>query len=700
MSDGLKAKIDSGEQLRLATDAAGMFAWEIDITSNVLHWGANASRVIGCPVSQLTHDPTDATFFAIPEDRAKILELFEYALKSGEKFYSMEFRGNGGPDRAVWRVHGTFIRDETGQAVRTVGTTQNITKERRVAHELNLATERLTAAEEASGALLYDWDVIHNRVWRSSGLTRVFGWAQDEISESLQGWTDLRHPDDPQSVNWLSDLEGELVDDRYLFEYRVRHKSGKYVWVLDSGGVYRDQNGKIIRVAGATVDISARKSAENSQTRQNTLIELSFEPIFVWAPDKGIVDWNKGAELLYGYSKAEALGRSAHDLLQTVGSHSIAALINVLQKEKTWAGEVEQRASNGRRVLVECRLQAFDNDSEMLVLETNRDVTERHRADAYIARMAAVALASHDALFGITLEGYVETWNPGAERLFGYKAEEIIGQHISILADQTRHAEQQELMQRAQFDRTVGPYEARRMRKDGTFVDVSVSLAPVKTADGKVLSLSVAVHDITDRKEWEARQKLMTRELAHRIKNSFAVLQGILRSTLRSAKNPQDFAEAFSGRLQSLAAAQDVLTANDWRGAELAALARLQLSAYVEMDDGRVEIVGPRVGLPADYAAPFGLVFNELATNAVKYGSLSVPTGSVLIFWTLERQIDGRSKVNLTWQERGGPKPQDSPPRGFGSSLIQKSLAGAKLQTCYEPEGLRCIIEVLLPAPR
>jgi PAS domain S-box-containing protein len=696
--DAIQATIESEERLRLATEASGMFAWEIDLVNNTLKWGRNASQVIGCRQDQLTTDPSHAAFFAAPEERGRMMEIYEAALRAGDDFYTMEFRGTGGPDHAYWSVSGVLIRDEAGQPVRTVGATQNITRHRKVARALDLTRERLVAAEEASGALIYDWDVIENKVWRSAGLTRQFGWRADEIDETPQGWSNLRHPEDVDRFLTIDGLESGLADDRYAFEYRVRHKNGNYLWVLDAGRVERDKDGNIIRIAGATVDINSRKIAEIATSRQNILIELSFEPIFVWSLEKGIVDWNRGAELLYGFSKQDALGHAPHDLLQTKSPHSPARVLEILRNQQIWSGELEQRAKDGNVIVVESRLQAFANDGDMVILETNRDVTQRQRADRYTARLAAVTLASHDALFGITLDGFVQTWNPGAERIFGYSSDEIIGQHIRILADDSRYAEQQDLMRQAQFDKTVGPYEARRLRKDGSLVDVSVSIAPVKSANGSVLSLSVAVHDITDRKEWEARQKLMTRELVHRIKNSFAVLQGILRSTLRTAQTPQEFADAFSGRLQSLSAAQDVLTANDWRGAELGSLVHSQLSAYVDLNNGRVEITGPKLVLPAEFAAPFGLVFNELATNAMKYGALSVVTGSVIVFWRTVREMDVGVRVFLTWRERGGPLIKDPPgPRSFGSSLIERSLAGAKVESRYEPEGLVCTIEVLIP---
>jgi PAS domain S-box-containing protein len=563
-----------------------------------------------------------------------------------------------------------------------------------MAERLRSTTERLAIAEEASGALIYDWDIGSNKVWRSGGVTRILGWLPEEIGEKMEDWARLRHPADNKSLSLATFIEEGSTDDRYAVEYRMRHKSGHYVWVLDSGHVFRNAAGQTIRVAGATVDISTRKKIETSNHRQANLIDLSFEPIFVWHPEKGIVEWNRGAERLYGYSRDEALGQSSHKLLKTVSSLSPVELMEVLKLDKSWTEILEHRAKDGHQIFVESRLQGIESEGEWLILETNHDISHRKRADAYTARMAAVAVASHDALFGVTLDGIVETWNLAAERLFQYQASEIIGQHIRILAEPSQHEEQHELMRRAQRMEAVGPYDARRLRKDGSSVDVSIALAPVKAPDGTVVSISAAIHDISDRKEWEARQRLMTRELAHRIKNSFAVLQGILRSTLRTSRSPEEFAEAFSGRLHSLAAAQDVLIENSWKGAELGTLVRRQLSAYVLENDNRVDITGPVVNLPAEYAAPLGLIFNELATNAIKYGALSVPTGNIQLFWRAERQTQSKLKIFLTWRERGGPAIAALGPRGFGSSLIEKSLADAKVESLFEVEGLTCKIEV------
>ena len=561
---------------------------------------------------------------------------------------------------------------------------------------LRLVSERLETIEQAAGALFYDWDVAAKTVWRSTGITRLLGWLPDEVAPGVEAWAALRHPDDERHLKNSNYADYLQANDRYLLEYRMRHKDGRYLWVLDSGRVFRDFSGSVTRVAGATIDISSRKKVAQSLSRQTDLIEMSFEPIFVWHPDKGIVDWNRGAEQLYGFTREEALGEISHKLLRTTHPIEPADLMQLLSTVRSWTGEVQHLTKDGRQVFVESRYQAIETDGEILILETNHDITERKRAEADTARMAAVAASSQDALFGSTPEGYIEAWNPAAERLFGYTASEAIGRHVSMLAGPADHQDQRDFLVRARAGEAIGPFDAQRMRKNGSFVDVSIALAPVKAPNGSTTAISVAMHDISDRKEWEARQRLMTRELAHRVKNSFAILQAILRSTLKTSPNPEDFAAKFSGRLHSLAVAQDILTANDWKGAELGALARQLLSLYIVDEDGRLVISGPEINLPAEYAVPFGLIFNELATNALKYGALSAPNGKIELSWRVESDPNSGSVLSLTWRERGGPKITSLDSRGFGSALIEKSLAGAKVERLFDEEGFICRIELTL----
>jgi PAS domain S-box-containing protein len=690
------AMLAAEERLRLATETAGMFAWEIDLVGHKMHWAENAALIIGCPQHSLTERPEDGAFFVLPEDRPKILHAFEDAQKHGDT-YTLEYRGlDPQSDRAFWRVNGKFLRDASGRVERAIGVTENITRQKRFENTLRVSAERFAATEAAAGTLSYDTDIKNGTVWRSGGLTRLLGWTLDEIPATPEGWTALKHPDDRLATSNKNTEQFVASGDHYSLEYRVAHKDGHYVWVMDSGRVFRASSGEITRYLGSTIDISARKEAEQSLRRKASLIELSFEPIFVWRPEHGIVDWNKGAEQLYGFSREEALGRQSHALLMSQHPVPWAEIMNQLRKDGSWSGELRQTTKTGEEIFVESRHQTMELQGEIFILETNHDITERKRAEAGTARMAAVASASQDALFGAKLDGEIEAWNPAAERLFGYSADEIIGQDISLLAGDSLNAEQLRITDKVKAGETAGPLETRRLHKSGVSFMASLSVAPVRAADGSVTGMAATVRDISDRKEWEARQLLMSRELAHRVKNSFAVLQSILRSTLKSSSDPEQFAVAFSSRVHSLSVAQDALTDNDWKGAELGDLARRQLGPYMSRVHNKIDIQGPAIRLPPEFAVPFSMIFNELASNAQKHGALSVHAGTVALSWTIVLAADKPRRLIVRWEEHGKDISQTPGPDAYGAKLIDKSLAGAVVTREYRPDGLDCTIAVNL----
>ena len=316
------------------------------------------------------------------------------------------------------------------------------------------------------------------------------------------------------------------------------------------------------------------------------------------------------------------------------------------------------------------------------------------RAVQFLAteRLAASALISQDAVIGLSPDGMITAWSPAAQGTFGFTPEEAIGQNISIIATSDMAAEQHEFLARLKSGEFVGPVETKRKRKDGLLIDVSATAAPIKTIDGLVEAIWLSIRDMSERKEATRQQTLMTRELTHRVKNSYAILQSIMHSTLRSTPKPDEFAKVFSHRLHSLSAAQDILTANNWMGVELGSLVRHQLAAYDRLDNVKLIIDGPAVYLAPDYASPFGLIFNELAANAEKHGAWSRSAGKVELQWHVIHNDGSPSRLLITWRERGGPRPAEVRTPGLGVVLIERSLAGAQVINTYEAEGLTCHI--------
>ena len=211
---------------------------------------------------------------------------------------------------------------------------------------------------------------------------------------------------------------------------------------------------------------------------------------------------------------------------------------------------------------------------------------------------------------------------------------------------------------------------------------------PVRNNDGAVVGIFVQGHDVTETVQAAQRQKLMIDELNHRVKNTLATVQSIAIQTARSHSDPRAFAQSFQARLMSLSHTHDLLTRRHWEGADLRDVLRHETQAY---DSSRISLTGPAVHLDAARALSLGMIFHELATNAAKYGALSVPDGHVMIDWSVADQHD--RQLLLSWREAGGPPVAPPQRRGFGARLIERNLRhdlAGTLETDYAPGGL-CI---------
>jgi PAS domain S-box-containing protein len=204
--------------------------------------------------------------------------------------------------------------------------------------------------------------------------------------------------------------------------------------------------------------------------------------------------------------------------------------------------------------------------------------------------------------------------------------------------------------------------------------------------------------DVTAEQSTTQRTRLLLRELNHRVKNTLAMLQSLARQTLRQTSDPQEFMTAFAGRLQAISEAHGLLSDHEWGEIRLAALLKKQLSPHVRDYEAQVEIHKDEILLGPDQAVGLGLVLHELATNAFKYGALSVPNGRIVITARGHQEETGRV-LNLTWTEVGGPPVHEPTRRGFGSILIERSLdkvMGSSVKVEYLPAGVTAIVRLPL----
>jgi len=308
-------------------------------------------------------------------------------------------------------------------------------------------------------------------------------------------------------------------------------------------------------------------------------------------------------------------------------------------------------------------------------------------------RNASIVESSDDAIISKDLNGVITSWNNGAERIFGYTAEEVVGKPVMILIPPDRLDEEPAILERIRRGERVEHYETVRMRKHGSRVDISLTISPVKNAEGKIIGASKIARDITERKRNEAQITILAREAEHRANNVLATVQATVHLT--QADTPEGLKQAIEGRIQALANVHRLFVQSRWQGAELHGLVKEELAAYSQGRESCVQIDGPNVLLEPNAAQAIAVALHELATNAAKYGALSVPDGHVRVEWSHEQN----GRLALRWTETGGPPVEPPRRRGFGSRVMENMVRGqlkGELRLDWRAQGLAC--EIVLPA--
>ena len=317
------------------------------------------------------------------------------------------------------------------------------------------------------------------------------------------------------------------------------------------------------------------------------------------------------------------------------------------------------------------------------------------------ARLASLIIenALGYAIFTMDLEGRVTSWSRGAETVLGYSREEAIGMpfgDIYTIPDREIGADRKEL----ENAKHRGRAEDTRwhLRKDGArFWGNGMTMG---IFEPELTGLMKILRDETPAKLAEDQRVLLLNELNHRIKNTLATVQSITEQTLRAAKVDPAIRNDLTNRLMAVSDAHNVLVDESWAGADLGTIVRRTLAPHDHKDISRFRIDGPLVWLSPQQAVAIALALHELATNALKYGALSVPEGRVRVVWTLDSTSE-TPVLHLTWTEQDGPPVVAPNRRGFGARLLERGLAGelsAQVALAYDSLGLVCTMRLPIRA--
>ncbi|MER0238866.1 PAS domain S-box protein [Fulvimarina sp. MAC8] len=443
-----------------------------------------------------------------------------------------------------------------------------------------------------------------------------------------------------------------------------------------------------------------------------SILDRSSEfAIFATDIDGNITFWNSGAEVIFGWSESEAVDRSV-DLIaidEQSTSHPLQEEMEAVLSDDSASLERWFRRKDGSSAYVTGSIFALsadgpENASGFLVVASDKtfEFEARQRLTTSEERLQLALTAS--GMVGVW-DYHVETDLVFADenfaRIYSVDPERVIegvARENYVRALHPDDREKLDLALAATIDRGE-PFscEYRLIQKDGSIRWVLARGGLVPGPEGGPRRLPGVVVDITERKQAEERREILARELQHRIKNILAVVSAIATQTFRGAASKDEAIAQFSARLRALGRAQDALMQADLISADFREAIAAAVLPHMESADS-FRISGPPLTISASIVLSATLLVHELATNAVKYGSLSRPGGYVDIRWETHDVPTGTA-LEIVWSEFGGPPPVLSERRGFGSRLIRRGLGADanSVTTDYRPTGLVCTIKAVLP---
>jgi PAS domain S-box-containing protein len=382
-----------------------------------------------------------------------------------------------------------------------------------LAQGLRLMEERLALAQHASQIGSFDWNLETGvNVW-SPELYAIYGIKPEDFGNTQTAWEGYVHPDDREAMRQAVE-QSRSSGDAVEREFRIVRPGGEVRWLVGRWRWLTDANGQPVRLTGVNFDITERKQADEvvreGEAGTRAIFESSLDALITMDPDGRIQDFNPAAEQMFGYSHSEAVGRIAADLIipPHLRERHRQALRRYLDSDAAMVlGQRVQMPAlraDGREIPVELSIAVTRRPGRPPFFTASvRDVSERLRSERATAHLAAIVTSTDDAIISKDLKGIVTSWNQGAERLFGYRADEMIGESVTKLIPPDRQGEERRILDKISRGEIVETYETLRRRKDGTDFHVSLTISPLFDGQGRVIGASKIARNITDRVQQE-----------------------------------------------------------------------------------------------------------------------------------------------------------------------------------------------------
>lgn len=523
---------DNEAKLVEAQKAAKIGNWETDLLNFNVSWSEETYKIF--ELDSNSYQPTHESFltFVHPDDREKVDKSFMYSFNT-EDYNSLEHRiitskGNLKYVEEIWKI----VYDEHGLPLSTLGTCQDITERKIVEQELiNTKIQaqenefRLKLAAESSKLGVWDWDIRNNKVTWDDTMFTMFGLENKINTNTFEDWVNRLHPDDKD--NAIAEVNAAIKGEKnFDTSFRIVKPNDTIAHIKADGLVLCDMVGNSARMIGLNRDITEQKLIEESlQNSRNRLIKiLQNSPIAscIAKFDHSVIFYNNQFTNLFGYTIDDIPNLEQWWLLAYPDENYREAI------KKEWFTRIEQaQITQSQFVTMDSKVRCKDGsyrfiefyyanmDEEYLV--NFNDITERIQYEEQLALSALIVNSIDDAIISKSVDGTVTSWNHGAEKLLGYKANEIIGKTTDHLkTSEVLEEEEKEIIAKVYAGESIYHYETKRKRKDGEQIDVSLTISSIIDANGKVTGVSKILRDISYQKRMEEEREKNINNLLQR----------------------------------------------------------------------------------------------------------------------------------------------------------------------------------------
>ncbi len=566
---------------------------------------------------------------------------------------------------------------------------------------LESATDYAVIATDLKGVITF-WN---------SGAQRVLGWTEAEAEGRVLSL--IYTPEDERAGVLQQEMGGALSKGRALDERWHLRKDGSRFWASGELLVLQEDaefKGFIKILRDRTAERLADEELETSEARLAFATEAASIGIWDWDLKTGAMTYSDKAKAICGFSADhvvtfEDARRIVHpDDLPTTSAISKRALDPAIREQAPYEYRIIRADGETRWVLAhgEALFEASPEGVQPVrYIGTIQDITERMRLQEQLqksqSRLALAVAAGKMAVWELDIATEQLSFSPELNRLLGFPEEakpsmdEIRSRYYPGERERMQSVAQAALQRAERFIEM----EYRYVWPDQSVHWLMLRAEFVNNAQGEPQRLVGVVMDIDVRKRSEELQAVLNQELSHRLKNQLALVQGIVTQSLRKATDIATARNNIVQRLGVLAQAHDLVIAGLAKKADLKGLIETTVHLHEDGNFDRFSLSGPDLEVGPRAALSLSLVLHELATNAVKYGSLSANGGKVSVQWEL---IENGEQLRLNWREYNGPTVVQPASPGFGTRLIQSGIAGesSKVDMDFAPTGLMCTLEVAL----